>query len=124
MVGGEGGGGKLRFVEPAVLLNSVRSGEDSSSSALAAEFGRGVIIRYQEVCIVPDILIRDVPDDVVAAIDAKAQRAGLSRTEYLRRALSRERKDAASDVTVEDLTRFARTFTDLADSEVMGRAWR
>ena len=25
-----------------------------------------------------DILIRDVPDDVLAAIDAKAQRAGLS----------------------------------------------
>ena len=41
----------------------------------------------------PDILIRDVPDDVVAAIDAKAQRAGLSRTEYLRRALSRERSE-------------------------------
>jgi hypothetical protein len=38
----------------------------------------------------PDILIRGVPDDVVAAIDAKAQRAGLSRTEYLRRTLSRE----------------------------------
>ena len=43
----------------------------------------------------PDILIRDVPDDVVAAIDAKAQRAGLSRTEYLRRTLSRERTEDA-----------------------------
>ncbi len=72
----------------------------------------------------PDILIRDVPDDVVAAIDAKAQRAGLSRTEYLRRALSRERTDDATDVTVADLTRFAETFADLADEEVMGRAWR
>lgn len=72
----------------------------------------------------PDILIRDVPDDVVAAIDAKAQRAGLSRTEYLRRALSRERNDEAADVTVEDLARFAQAFTDLADEEVMGQAWR
>jgi len=72
----------------------------------------------------PDILIRDVPDDVVAAIDAKAQRAGLSRTEYLRRALSRERSDGAGDVTVEDLERFASTFADLDDAEVMGQAWR
>ncbi|MBA2282299.1 MAG: ribbon-helix-helix protein, CopG family [Acidimicrobiia bacterium] len=34
-----------------------------------------------------DILMRDVPDEVLAAIDAKAKRVGLSRTEYLRRAL-------------------------------------
>ncbi|MEA2716012.1 MAG: hypothetical protein QOI99_329 [Actinomycetota bacterium] len=72
----------------------------------------------------PDILIRDVPDDVVAAIDAKAQRAGLSRTEYLRRALSRERSDEAGDVTVEDLERFASSFADLDNPEVMGEAWR
>ena len=71
-----------------------------------------------------DILIRDVPDDVVAAIDAKAQRAGLSRTEYLRRALSRERNDETGDVTVDDLERFAQTFADLDDPEIMGRAWR
>ena len=72
----------------------------------------------------PDILIRDVPDDVVAAIDAKAQRAGLSRTEYLRRALSRERSDEAGEVTVKDLERFAVTFGDLDDPGVMGQAWR
>jgi hypothetical protein len=70
-----------------------------------------------------DILIRDVPDDVVAAIDAKAARAGLSRTEYLRRALGRERSDDADEVTVESLARFARTFADLEDAETMGRAW-
>jgi hypothetical protein len=70
-----------------------------------------------------DILIRDVPDDVVAAIDAKAQRAGLSRTEYLRRALSRERSDDVGVVTVEDLARFAEAFADLGDPEVMRRAW-
>lgn len=72
----------------------------------------------------PDILIRDVPDDVVAAIDARAQRAGLSRTEYLRRTLSRERADDTAGVTVADLTRFAETFADLNDPEVMGQAWR
>jgi plasmid stability protein len=68
-----------------------------------------------------DILIRDVPDEVVAALDARAQRAGLSRTEYVRRMLARER-DAAT-VSVADLSRFAQAFADLADDEVMGRAW-
>ncbi len=58
----------------------------------------------------PDILIRDVPDDVVAAIDAKAQRARLSRSEYLRRALARERTQESAGVTVDDLARFAQTF--------------
>lgn len=70
-----------------------------------------------------DLLIRDVPDDVLAAIDAKAQRLGLSRSEYLRRALARERATTDVDVTVDDLSRFARTFADLADVEVMRQAW-
>jgi len=70
-----------------------------------------------------DILIRDVPDDVLAAIDAKARRVGLSRTEYIRRTLSRERADAAPEVTVEDLVRFADRFADLSDPEVMREAW-
>lgn len=70
-----------------------------------------------------DVLIRDVPDDVLAAIDAKAQRLGLSRSEYLRRALARERATTDVDVTVDDLSRFARTFADLADVEVMRQAW-
>ena len=70
-----------------------------------------------------NILIRDVPDDVLAAIDAKARRVGLSRTEYIRRALSRERDDAAPEVTVQDLVRFACTFADLADPQVTRQAW-
>ncbi len=35
-----------------------------------------------------DILIRDVPDDVIAALDARAGRLGLSRSEYVRRRLT------------------------------------
>lgn len=70
-----------------------------------------------------DILIREVPDDVVAAIDAKAQRAGLSRTEYLRRALAREGRSDAGEVTVQSLQRLAERFHDLGDPEVMRRAW-
>jgi len=70
-----------------------------------------------------DILIRDVPDDVVAALDAKAQRAGLSRTEYLRRALAREGDETLGAVSVDDLAAFRATFADLDDPEVMRRAW-
>ena len=69
-----------------------------------------------------DILIRDVPDDVVAAIDAKARYAGLSRTEYLRRCLTRERTTTGK-VTVEDLVQFGETFSDLGDPTIMQQAW-
>lgn len=69
-----------------------------------------------------DILIRDIPDDVLTAIDASAQRAGLSRTEHLRRILGRERRDE-TDVTVADLERFSSVFADLADDDVIGQAW-
>lgn len=70
-----------------------------------------------------DILIRDVPDDVLAAIDSKAKRAGLSRTEYLRRALERERVVDANRVSVDQLRRTAALAEDLDDPEVMSGAW-
>ena len=70
-----------------------------------------------------DILIRDLPDDLVAAIDAKAQRAGLSRSEYVRRVLCRERLGTDATVSVVDLVRFAERFSDLDDAEVMRRGW-
>ena len=84
----------------------------------------GVLISSDSTeVVVTDILIRDVPDDVVAAIDAKAARVGLSRSEYLRRALAREGSEGSAKVSVEDLSRFAQTFADLGDSDIMGRAW-
>lgn len=70
-----------------------------------------------------DVLIRDVPDDVVSAIEAKAKRLGLSRTEYLRRQMARVATTAEGPVTVESLRRFGETFADLGDPEVMRRAW-
>jgi len=70
-----------------------------------------------------DILIRGVPDDVLAAIDAKARHAGLSRAEYIRRALCREGTAASRQVRVEDLVEFADTFSDLDADEVMRHAW-
>lgn len=71
-----------------------------------------------------DLLIRGVPDDVLAAIDANARRLGLSRTEYLRRTLARERATPGAEVTVADLAHAAEAFADLDDAEVMRHAWR
>lgn len=70
-----------------------------------------------------DILIRDVPDEVLAAIDAKAKRVGLSRTEYLRRALERERTQANGPVDIDQLAQLATLTQDLDDGDVMGDAW-
>lgn len=70
-----------------------------------------------------DILIRDVPDEVLAAIDARAKRVGLSRTEYLRRTLERERASHAGAVSVDQLRRMASLAQDLDDREVMSDAW-
>jgi plasmid stability protein len=71
-----------------------------------------------------DMLIRDVPDDVVAAVDARASRLGLSRSEYVRRRLAQDAATTDAVVTAHDLTRFAEAFADLADPEVMSQAWR
>ncbi|MBK5307549.1 MAG: ribbon-helix-helix protein, CopG family [Frankiaceae bacterium] len=70
-----------------------------------------------------DILVRDVPEDVVAGLEARAARMGLSRSEYLRRRLAQEALTAGPPVTAEDLADFAETFADLADPEVMKAAW-
>lgn len=70
-----------------------------------------------------DVLVRDVPEDVVAALDARASRLGLSRSEYLRRRLAQEAAIGAQPVTVQHLAAFANTFTDLADAELMKGAW-
>jgi plasmid stability protein len=70
-----------------------------------------------------DVLVRDVPDDVVAALDAHAARLGLSRSEYVRRRLAQDAATPGAPVSVDDLARFAGTFADLADPDVMSRAW-
>lgn len=70
-----------------------------------------------------NILIRDVPDDVVAALDARAALLGLSRNEFLRRRIAQEARRSSSPVTAEDLRQFGALTTDLGDPEVMARAW-
>ncbi|MGH9155700.1 MAG: type II toxin-antitoxin system VapB family antitoxin [Acidimicrobiales bacterium] len=81
-----------------------------------------VLSSSQEVNLVPDILIRDLPDHVLAAIDANAQRLGLSRNEYLRRQLASEARPHPT-VTVADLRRSAAVFADLNDPTAIAGAW-
>ena len=71
-----------------------------------------------------DVLVRDVPDDVLAAIDANAKRLGISRSEYLRRVLAKAASTRATAVTVADLVAFEEQFADLGDAEVMRQAWQ
>ncbi len=78
---------------------------------------------YHREVVVTDVLIRDVPDDVLAAVDARAGRLGLSRSEYVRRRLAQDAVPEAA-VTPADLTRFGELFGDLTDPEIMDQAWR
>jgi plasmid stability protein len=71
-----------------------------------------------------DMLIRDVPDDVIAALDARANRLGLSRSEYIRRRLAQDATATEAAVSTQDLARFAANFSDLADPDVMSQAWQ
>jgi len=70
-----------------------------------------------------DVLIRGVPDEVLTAIDARAAKLGISRVEYVRRRLAQDAVAASVSVTADDLRRFAGTFSDLADPDVMTGAW-
>ena len=70
-----------------------------------------------------DMLIRDVPDDVVAVLEARARRLGLSRSEYVRRRLAQDAAVADSPVSAGDLVLFAESFSDLANPDVMSQAW-
>lgn len=74
-----------------------------------------------------DILIRDVPDETLAELDAAAARAGVSRAEYLRRTLAAEADRVASGsrspLTRDDWRQLHALTADLADEEVMRGAW-
>ncbi len=85
---------------------------------------RATIVGYQRGGEMTDMLIRDIPDEVIAALDAHAGRLGLSRSEYARRRLAQDAARPGAAVSVQDLAQFAETFADLADPDVMAQAWR
>jgi plasmid stability protein len=71
-----------------------------------------------------DLLIRDVPAELVTALDAKAVSLGLSRVEFLRRTISREVAVSTESVTEEHLAALVQLLPDLGDEEIMGGAWK
>jgi hypothetical protein len=74
------------------------------------------ITRTEGSAWINDMPIHDVPDEVIARLEAHARRLGLSRTEHLH--------TSDSPVSTADLVRFADTFSDLGDPEVMSPAWQ
>jgi hypothetical protein len=71
-----------------------------------------------------DVLVRDVPEAVLAGVDAHAARLGLSRVEYIRRRLAADASTSAEAVSAADLRLFAEVAGDLGDPQVMGAAWQ
>lgn len=70
-----------------------------------------------------DMVISDVSEETVRAIDAAAGRLGLTREEYLRRLVDREAATGRLAVTPEGLARFANRVAELDDAETMDAAW-
>lgn len=54
----------------------------------------------------PDVLIRDVLREDLVVLDEQAKRAGLTRSEYLRRRLNAEARRTVGPVTSADLIAF------------------
>ena len=71
-----------------------------------------------------DVLVRDVPEEVLAGIDTHAARLGLSRVEYIRRRLAADAATTGDAVSAADLRSFAELAADLVDPRVMGEAWQ
>lgn len=71
-----------------------------------------------------DILVRDLPESVVAEIDAQAARLGLSRAEYVRRQLIREARRTSRKVSSNDLRKSDQLLANLLDQELMKQAWK
>ena len=71
-----------------------------------------------------DVLIRDIPADVIDRIDSAAQGAGQTRAEYLRHHIGGLATVGETAVTLADLDRFASHFSDRRDEDVLRDAWR
>lgn len=71
-----------------------------------------------------DVLVRNIPDEVLAAVDAHAERLGISRVEYIRRRLAADAALVEVALTPHELRVFGERFADLATDEVMDAAWR
>jgi hypothetical protein len=81
------------------------------------------VISGDIIVVMSDVLIRDIPDDVLAGRDARAAELGLSRVEYIRRRLAQDARTMRVRVTIDDLRRLGQVAAGLADEELMREAW-
>jgi len=71
-----------------------------------------------------DVLIRNVPEEDLRRIDAKAARLGLSRSEYLKRQIAQDAAgEARKPLTIDALKRFSELAADMFDEDFERRAW-
>lgn len=102
--------------------NAVRMAEQSTASTPSQARKAHDIIRYQEV-LMPDLLIRNVPSEDVAALDDQARSAGLSRSDFLRRQLHQQAQRTVTPVTRADFIKLDQLIVDLDEADVMEDAW-
>jgi hypothetical protein len=82
------------------------------------------LLRHSQLslrCAMAGLRVRDVPDDVVAALDARESRLGLSRNAYLLRKLAPEALTTAGPTTADDLRRHEEMFADMSGPGVTAR---
>jgi hypothetical protein len=72
---------------------------------------------------VTDLLIRNLSPEVVIALDLKAKNLGISRVEFVRRAITREVSATPGSLTEKHLAEMANRLKDLDNPEVMRGAW-
>jgi len=70
-----------------------------------------------------DILIRDIPEAVLTAIERNATSLGISRSEHLRRLLA-QAAVPQGETTTADWLWFGEAFIDLDDLQIMEHAWQ
>jgi hypothetical protein len=69
-----------------------------------------------------NLVIENVPDSVLVAVDAHAARLGVSRGEYIRRRLAHDAASDAIPVVVSDLPRLAASAAEVAEPFLMSTA--
>ena len=70
-----------------------------------------------------DVLIHNVPEEVLAVIDRRAGELGLSTDEYLRHLLIQDAGRSDVAVTAADLRTFSDICRDLGDPDILDQAW-
>lgn len=73
--------------------------------------------------LVADLLIRNLSPEVVTALDIKARNLGISRVEFVRRAITREVSATPGSLTEKHLADMVNRLQDLDNPEIMRGAW-